>query len=171
MAVRHRAQFQLPLQGESIDVRHVARELGVRYLVQGSLRKDGHRVRINAQMVEAQSGYQALERTLRSAAQRRLRRCRTRLPSTWSALFSLACGELKSSSVRRKRPESLDAYDLVLQSQADVDFGMPAQVKQGAGAPRSRASRSTRPMRWRTPMRPCATIVSFCAADCMKKIG
>ena len=32
--------------------------------------------------------------------------------------------------IRRKRPESLDAYDLVLQSQADVDSGMPAQVNK-----------------------------------------
>jgi tetratricopeptide (TPR) repeat protein len=30
--------------------------------------------------------------------------------------------------VRRKRPDSLDAYDLVLQAQQDVDSGMPAQV-------------------------------------------
>jgi tetratricopeptide (TPR) repeat protein len=30
--------------------------------------------------------------------------------------------------VRRKRPESLDAYDLVLQAQPDVDSGMPTQV-------------------------------------------
>jgi tetratricopeptide (TPR) repeat protein len=30
--------------------------------------------------------------------------------------------------VKRKRPDSLDAYDLVLQAQTDVDSGMPAQV-------------------------------------------
>ena len=30
--------------------------------------------------------------------------------------------------VRRKRPDSLDAYDLVLQAQPDVDSGMPEQV-------------------------------------------
>src|SRR6185369_504289 len=30
--------------------------------------------------------------------------------------------------VKRKRPENLDAYDLVLQAQPDVDSGMPAQV-------------------------------------------
>ena len=30
--------------------------------------------------------------------------------------------------VKRKRPDSLDAYDLVLRAQTDVDFGMPEQV-------------------------------------------
>src|SRR5215467_6950675 len=30
--------------------------------------------------------------------------------------------------VKRKRPDSLDAYDLVLQAQPDVDSGMPEQV-------------------------------------------
>ena len=51
--------------------------------------------------------------------------------------------------VKRKRPDSLDAYDLVLQAQPDVDSGMPAQVTKrwcfsNAHSP------STRPMRWRT---------------------
>jgi len=35
-------------KGMAVDVKRVGRELGVRYLLQGSLRKDGHRVRISA---------------------------------------------------------------------------------------------------------------------------
>ena len=45
----------LAYKATAIDVRRVARELGVRYLVQGSVRKDGRRVRISAQMVEAET--------------------------------------------------------------------------------------------------------------------
>ena len=40
-------------KGEGVDVKQVGRELGVRYLLQGSLRKDGNRVRISAHMIEA----------------------------------------------------------------------------------------------------------------------
>jgi len=41
---------------ETVDVKRVGRELGVRYLFEGSLRKDGNRLRISAQMIEAETG-------------------------------------------------------------------------------------------------------------------
>jgi len=43
-------------KGREADAKQIARELGVRYLVEGSLRKAGHRVRISCQLVEAASG-------------------------------------------------------------------------------------------------------------------
>ena len=43
-------------KGMAVDVKRVGRELGVRYLLQGSVRKDGSRVRVSAQMVEAETG-------------------------------------------------------------------------------------------------------------------
>ena len=41
--------------------------------------------------------------------------------------------------VNRKRPDSLDAYDLVLQAQPDVNSGMPAQVTKALVHSESRA--------------------------------
>jgi adenylate cyclase len=43
-------------KGKSTDVRVAARELGVRYVLEGSVRRVGKRVRINAQLIEASSG-------------------------------------------------------------------------------------------------------------------
>ena len=43
-------------KGTSPDIRTVARELGVRYVVEGSVRKAGNRVRITAQLIDATSG-------------------------------------------------------------------------------------------------------------------
>jgi len=43
-------------KGKSIDVRQVGRELGVRYLLEGSVRKVGRRVRVTAQLIDALSG-------------------------------------------------------------------------------------------------------------------
>jgi adenylate cyclase len=43
-------------KGEAIDLKQVARELGVRYVLEGSVRKGGGRVRITAQLVEAETG-------------------------------------------------------------------------------------------------------------------
>jgi adenylate cyclase len=43
-------------KGRAVDVRHVARELGVRYLLEGSVRKAGNRVRITGQLIDALTG-------------------------------------------------------------------------------------------------------------------
>jgi len=43
-------------KGQAIDVKRVGRELGVRYVLEGSVRKAGGRVRITAQLIEAETG-------------------------------------------------------------------------------------------------------------------
>lgn len=43
-------------KGSSVNVKEVGRQLGVRYVMEGSIRKAGNRVRITAQLVDAQSG-------------------------------------------------------------------------------------------------------------------
>lgn len=43
-------------RGGEIDLRAVGRELGVRYVLEGSVRRAGDAVRINAQLIDAQSG-------------------------------------------------------------------------------------------------------------------
>lgn len=44
-------------KGKSVVLRQVGRELGVRYVLEGSVRKAGNRVRINAQLIDAESGH------------------------------------------------------------------------------------------------------------------
>ena len=43
-------------KGQTVDVKQVGRELGVRYVLEGSVRKAGHRVRITGQLIDALSG-------------------------------------------------------------------------------------------------------------------
>jgi TolB-like protein len=43
-------------KGQAVDVKQIGRELGVRYVLEGSVRKAGQRVRITAQLIDAQSG-------------------------------------------------------------------------------------------------------------------
>jgi TolB-like protein len=43
-------------KGKAIDVRQIGRELGVRYVLEGSVRKAGQRLRITGQLVEAETG-------------------------------------------------------------------------------------------------------------------
>ena len=44
-------------KGKSVDVRQIGRELGVRYVLEGSVRKAGNRVRITAQLIDATTGH------------------------------------------------------------------------------------------------------------------
>src|SRR5262249_38377297 len=43
-------------KGQAVDVKQVGRELGVRYVLEGSVRKAGNRVRITVQLIEAETG-------------------------------------------------------------------------------------------------------------------
>ena len=43
-------------KGQAVDIRQVGRELGVRYVLEGSVRKAGNRLRITGQLIEAENG-------------------------------------------------------------------------------------------------------------------
>src|SRR5271169_3905283 len=43
-------------KGKSVDAREIGKELGVRYVLEGSVQRDQNRVRVNAQLIDAQSG-------------------------------------------------------------------------------------------------------------------
>src|ERR1700674_4464094 len=51
-------QSSFAYQGRSVDSRQIGRELGVRYIIEGSLRPVGHQVRIGTQLIDATTGAQ-----------------------------------------------------------------------------------------------------------------
>jgi TolB-like protein/tetratricopeptide (TPR) repeat protein len=114
-------------KGKAVDAKRVGRELGVRYLLQGSLRKDGNRVRIAAQMIEAETGGHVwAERYDRPLDDIFVLQDEITLSVIGAIEPSLRRAEVER--VKRKRPDSLDAYDLVLRAQPDVYSGMPDRV-------------------------------------------
>ena len=44
-------------KGKAVDVKRVGREQGVRYVLEGSVRKAGNRVRVTAQLIDAMTGH------------------------------------------------------------------------------------------------------------------
>ena len=60
-------------KGRSVDVREAAKQLGVRYVLEGSVRKSGNRIRITAQLIDATRRRAPLGRTLRPGHRRYLR--------------------------------------------------------------------------------------------------
>src|SRR5262249_34712529 len=43
-------------KGRNVDAKEIGKELGVRYVLEGSVQRDGTRVRVNAQLIDAESG-------------------------------------------------------------------------------------------------------------------
>ena len=56
LVVRDRTQFSFVFKGKTVDAKQIARELGVRYLLEGSVRRAVNRLRIIGQLVDASSG-------------------------------------------------------------------------------------------------------------------
>ena len=114
-------------KGAAVDVKQVGRELGVRYVLQGSVRKAGPRIRISSQMLEAESGgHLWSERFDRPLDDIFALQDEIALNVVGAIEPSLRRAEVER--VKRKRPDNLDAYDLVLRTQPDVDSGMPDRV-------------------------------------------
>jgi TolB-like protein/tetratricopeptide (TPR) repeat protein len=114
-------------KGRAVDVKQVGRELGVRYVLEGSVRKAGGSVRVTGQMVDASTGAHVwAERYDRSSDDIFALQDEIALSAVGAIAPSVRRAEI--DRVKRKRPDSLDAYDLVLRGQRDVDSGMPKQV-------------------------------------------
>ena len=60
-------------RGKAADIKKVGEELSVRYVVEGSVRKLGRRVRVTAQLIQADTGRPRLGRALRPRSRRHFR--------------------------------------------------------------------------------------------------
>jgi adenylate cyclase len=54
LVIARNSTFQY--KGKAIDIRQIGRDLGVRYILEGSIRRSGDRIRINAQLIDALTG-------------------------------------------------------------------------------------------------------------------
>lgn len=116
-------------KGRAVDVKQVGRELGVRYVLEGSVRKTGGNVRITGQLIDSSTGMHVwAERYDRRSDDIFALQDDIAMSVVGAIAPSLRRAEI--NRVKRKRPDSLDAYDLVLRAQPDVDSGMPEQVTQ-----------------------------------------
>jgi len=106
--------------GESIDVRSAGRELGARYVMEGSLRQAGQRLRLAVQLVDAASGAhlwaENFERTFAADAVFDLQdELVPRIVSTVADAYGILPRSL-SEAVRSRDPRELSAYEAVLRS-------------------------------------------------------
>ena len=116
-------------KGKSVDVKQIGRELGVRYVLEGSVRKAGVRVRIGGQLIDATTGAHVwAERYDRKFEDIFALQDDLTLSVVGAIEPTLRLAEVER--VKRKRSDSLDAYDLVLQAQPNVYTRMPSPSMQ-----------------------------------------
>ena len=104
-------------KGESVDVKRIARELGVRYVLEGSIRRAGNRLRINAQLIDKESGShiwaERYDRELKDIFDLQEEITRN---VAGSIAPQIEIAELER--VRRVRSTKISSYDLALKAQA-----------------------------------------------------
>jgi adenylate cyclase len=102
-------------KGHTADLREVTQELGVRYLLEGSVRRAGDRVRINAQLIDGTTGSHVwAERYDRSYAD--IFALQDEVISQIVKALSVQLTETEQSQVARLPTESLEAYDYYLRA-------------------------------------------------------
>jgi adenylate cyclase len=96
-------------KGRSPDVKQVGRELGVRYVLEGSLRKGGNRIRVTAQLVEAETGNHVwAERYDRNLAD--IFAVQDEIAAAVTIAIAPAIAQAEQQRAMRKPPGSLDAW-------------------------------------------------------------
>ncbi|WP_082528158.1 winged helix-turn-helix domain-containing protein [Devosia sp. Root105] len=105
----------LAFKDRAVDVREVARALGARYLLEGSVRLAGPRVRVTAQLIDGASGSHLWAESFDGAVGDILD-FQDRITEAVIGLIEPQLRRAEIERARRKRPENLDAYDLYLQA-------------------------------------------------------
>jgi adenylate cyclase len=111
-------------KGKPVDVKQVARALDVRYVLEGSVRRSGNRLRITGQLIDAGSGgHLWAERYDGTVDDVFALQDEITLSVVGAIEPSLRQAEIER--VKRRRPDSFDAYDLQLRALALANSAMP----------------------------------------------
>ncbi|MEN3343077.1 MAG: adenylate cyclase [Actinomycetota bacterium] len=116
-------------RGKAIDVKQVGRELGVRYVLEGSVRKSGNRVRITAQLIDAGTGTHIWADQYDRALDD-IFAVQDELTISVVGVIEPTLRRAEIERARRKRPDSLDAYDLYLRALPSTFTAMPEDAHE-----------------------------------------
>jgi adenylate cyclase len=117
-------------KGKSVDVKDVGRQLGVRYVMEGSIRKAGNRVRVTAQLLDARSGKHIWADKYDGALDD-IFDLQDQITSTVIGAIEPRLHRAEIERVKHKRPDSLDAYDYVLRGLASMNELTPEDTAAG----------------------------------------
>lgn len=116
-------------RGSPKDIRQIARELGVRYMLVGSVRKSGPRVRVTAELIDGSDGGHIWADRYDGGIDD-IFDLQDRLTE---AIVGAILPNIRATEIeraRRKRPDSLDAYDCVMRAMPAVWLNEPETALQ-----------------------------------------
>ena len=102
-------------KGKAVDIRQVGRELGVRYVLEGGVRKAGNRLRITTQLIEAETGTHLWADQFDGGLDD-VFELQDQITDKVIGIVEPSLQRSEIERARQKRPENLDAYDLYLRA-------------------------------------------------------
>jgi adenylate cyclase len=105
-------------KGRAVDVKQVARELGVRYILEGSVRKGGAKVRINAQLIDAANANHLWAERYDGDLQD-IFSLQDQITESIVATLAVTLTRAEQDRAIRKDAGNLQAYDYVLRGNAE----------------------------------------------------
>jgi TolB-like protein/class 3 adenylate cyclase len=116
-------------KGKSPDIRQVGRDLGVRYMMEGSVRKAGNRLRINCQLIDASDGAHLWADRFEGALGD-VFELQDRVTASVVGIIAPRVERAEIARVRSKPAGNLKAYDLLLRAQALMRLAGRNEVNQ-----------------------------------------
>ena len=136
-------------KGRAVDVKQIGRELGVRYVVEGSVRKSGNRVRVTAQLIEAETGTHLwAERYERDVSD--IFALQDEITQKVVAAVAPSLRALEIRRAQAKPTENLRAYDFLLRALPEIHAPNRGERKAGRRSSCAKPSSSIPaiPTRW-----------------------
>jgi adenylate cyclase len=106
-------------KGRAVDVRQVGQELGVRYVLEGSVRRSGERLRLTGQLIDTRDGAHLWAERFDGSMQD-IFALQDEMTSRVVGAIAPRLQIAEIERAKRNRPDSLDAYDLYLRALAAV---------------------------------------------------
>jgi adenylate cyclase len=106
-------------KGRAVDVKQVARELGVRYVLEGSVRKAASRVRISGQLIDGSTGAHLWAGRFEGALED-IFDLQDQVTASVVGAIAPRLEQAEIERAKRKPTESLDAYDYYLRGMASL---------------------------------------------------
>lgn len=116
-------------KGRSVDIRQVAKDLGVRYVLEGSVRKAANRLRITGQLVEGTDATHVWADKFEGSVED-VFDLQDRLTESIVGVMEPTLRRAEIERARQKRPDRLDAYDIYLRALPLVYANTPAETDE-----------------------------------------
>ncbi len=119
-------------RGKSVDVRRVADELGVRFVLEGSLRMSGEMIRVSAQLIDGKDGSHIWAEKYDSTVED-VFEFQDRITGSIASAIDPAILAAEARRLASKPSASFDAWDHLVQGRSLVEVFHPHEIDEGIG--------------------------------------